>query len=674
MRYLVTLSVNWSLPFNEKIQVAEGIKSLTLEAFRQLHESSIKEPATFWAKVGSELDWFRKWDTPLDNSNPPFYKWFAGGELNASYLCVDRHAKSWRRNKVAFYWEGEPWEKSGPKDRRTLTYADLYREVNRVAYLLRSRYGIQRGDVIGIYLPMIPELPILMLAAARIGAAFTVVFSGFSSDALADRFNDSNVKLVVTADSGWRRGAVTPLKPVVDTALAHVKSVRHVLVVRRSGLNVEMHSGRDDWWDEALSHVSSGVNVEPEKMKSEDTLYILYTSGTTGKPKGQVHDTGGYLTLLHATMGWVFDARDEDVYWCAADIGWVTGHSYIVFGPLLEGVTSVMYEGAPDYPSPDRWASIIERYGVTLYYTSPTAIRSFMKLGDEWVKRHDLSSVRLMHSVGEPINPAAYRWFSSLVGKPRIPFGSTWWMTETGGIMISHVPGLGMIPMKPGTNGMPIPGIKAEVFDEQGRPQKLGERGYLVIEDPWPGMPVTIYKDPERFKQVYFSRFKGAFYSGDYAVRDEDGYFWVLGRSDEVIKVAGHRLGTYELESTLVQHPAVAEAAVVGRRDEVKGEVPVAFVILRQGKAPSEELRRELNLWVREKVGPVAALSAVYFVSKLPKTRSAKIMRRVVSAVVSDRDVGDTTTLEDGASVDEVKRAYAELAEEVKGSRVRSAT
>lgn len=657
------------LPFQERIiPPSMRLRTITPEQYYALHRPTVEELERFWESKARELDWFKPWDRVLDNLNPPFYRWFIGGEINASYLAVDRHAKSWRRNKVAIAWEGEPWE-GGPRETRKLTYLDLYREVNRAAYILKEVYGVRKGDRIGIYLPMIPELPIFMLASARIGAVFTVVFSGFSAQALSDRMNDAEAKVLITADGGWRRGKVIPLKEIVDRALESAPSVKGVLVVRRTGTQVQMREGRDSWYHEALSRVPENAYVEPERVRSEDPLYILYTSGTTGKPKGIVHDTGGYMVLLHHTMQQVFDVRDTDVYWCAADIGWVTGHSYIVFGPLMEGLTGVIYEGALDYPSPDRWASVLERHRVSLLYISPTAIRSFMRQGEKWVEGHDLSSVRLMHSVGEPINPEAWKWFHRNVGRGEVPFGSTWWMTETGGIMISITPGGYMVPMKPGTNGPPIPGISPEVVGEDGRPVPPGEKGYLVITKPWPGMPLTINRDPERYVKVYWSKFPGVFMAGDYAVKDQDGYFWILGRADEVLKIAGHRIGTYELESALVQHPAVAEAAVVGVPDQLRGEVAEAFLILRSGYSPGEGLKEEIVRTVRENYGSIAVFRDIHFVTKLPKTRSGKIMRRVIRATATDAPVGDITTLEDETAVDEVRKAMEEFKEEVRKSQ-----
>ncbi len=658
------MSVNWSLPFEEKIYPKNG-KTIEPEVYIKLHESTVKDYKGFWAEIAKEISWYSTWKEVLDESDPPFYRWFVGGELNACYLCIDRHVNSGKKDKVALIWEGEPFSNGVPKEIRKLTYGDLYIEVNRVAYLLKNVYGLKKGDVIGIYMPMIPELPIVMLAASRIGVAFTAVFSGFGANAITERMNDAEAKLIITADGGWRAGKIIPLKKIVDEVLDKAVTVKEVLVIKRVGCETVMMQPRDRWYHEALNKVPADAYVEPERMKSEDPLYILYTSGTTGKPKGIMHDTGGYLVLLHATMNWVFDVKSDDIYWCTADIGWVTGHSYITYGPLMEGLTEVMYEGSPNYPEPDRWASIIARYRINKLYTSPTAIRGWMKFGDEFVKKHDTSSINLMHSVGEPINPEAFRWFHRIIGRNTVLFSSTWWMTETGGIMISHIPGKATIPMKPGTNGLPIFGIDADIFDDKGNSQKVGERGYLVIKKPWPGMPLTIYKNPERYKEVYFSKFPGHYFAGDYAVRDADGYFWILGRADEVIKVAGHGLGTYELESAIVQHQSVAEAAVVGVPDEIKGEVPVAFVILKVGKDPSEELGKEINSLVREKVGHIASLKEVYFVTKLPKTRSAKIMRRVIKAVLTDKPIGDTTTLDDEASIDEIKNAYSELKKEI---------
>jgi len=663
------MSVTWALPFKEKLTPEIGKeRAVDPEEYRKIHEESLRDIEAFWSNVARELEWFKPWDRVLvADPQPPFYKWFVGGRLNASYLTLDRHVKGGRKNKVAIIWEGEPVDQSGnPTEVRKLTYYDLYREVNRLAYVLKNKFGLKKGDTIGIYLPMIPELPIAMLAAARLGVTFTVVFSGFTAQALADRLNDAEAKLVITADGGYRRGKVIRLKDIVDKALEQSPTVKNVIVYRRVGLtDINMVKGRDYWWHEVMVDVPMNTYVEPEPVESEHPLYILYTSGTTGKPKGIVHDTGGYMVLLHATMKWVFDAREDDIHFCTADIGWVTGHSYIVFGPLLEGMTTIMFEGALDYPNPDRWWAIVERYGASILYTSPTGIRTLMRFGDDWVKKHDLSTIRLMHSVGEPINPEAWRWLWRLVGREKIPLGSTWWMTETGGILISHAPGLALVPLKPGTNGPPLPGIDADVVDDNGNPVPTGQRGYLVIKKPWPGMLLTIWKDPDRYVKTYWSKFPGMFYAGDYAVKDEDGYFWILGRADEVIKVAGHRLGTYELESALIQHPAVAEAAVVGVPDPVKGEIPVAYVVLRQGVQPTEQLRAELNNTVRELVGPIATLSNIFFVTKLPKTRSGKIMRRLVKAVVTGQPLGDVTTLEDEASVEEVKKAYEEFKAEI---------
>jgi acetyl-CoA synthetase len=657
-----------NLPFGERVILNNwDHRNIGIDAYKAMHEKTLNPE--FWEGVANELEWFRKWDKTLDDSNPPFYKWFVGGQLNASYLCLDRHVKSWRKNKVAIIWEGEPVDSKGePVEVRKLTYYDLYKNVNRLAMVLKRSFGIKRGDTVGIYMPMVPELPIAMLALSRIGATFSVVFSGFSSDSLSERMNDAEAKLLITANGFYRRGKIVNLKSIADEAVEKSPTIKNVIVFKRiEELDVPMREGRDYWWHELIEGTPENAYIEPEPLPSEFPLYILYTSGTTGKPKGIVHDTGGYMTLLHATMKWVFDIRDEDVYWCSADIGWVTGHSYIVYGPLMEGATEIMYEGAPIYPEPDRWWSIAERYGVSVFYTSPTGIRTLMKFGDQWVKKHDLSTLRLLHSVGEPINPEAWRWYFEVVGGGKCPVGSTWWMTETGGILISHLPGNALVPLKPGTNGLPIFGIDADVFNDDGKPARTGEKGYLVIKNPWPGMPLTIHKDPEKFIQTYFDKFKGIYYAGDYAIKDEDDYIWVLGRADEVIKVAGHRLGTYEIESSLVGHSAVAESAVIGVPDEIKGELPMAFVVLKQGYDGTEELRKELHNWVRKTVGPIADPGKIFFVSSLPKTRSGKIMRRVLKAVLTNQSLGDITTLEDQASVEEVKQAYERLRAELEG-------
>lgn len=657
-----------ALPFEEQI-ILDNWKHrhVDIKTYFDYYKKTITNYEDLWATMAKELEWFRPWDKVLEKGDyPNVYKWFVGGKLNASYLALDRHVKTWRKNKVALIWEGEPCEQGKPKEVRKFTYYDLWKEVNRVAYILKNNFKLKKGDKIAIYLPMIPELPIVMLAAARLGITFTVIFSGFSAEALAARINDLNATLLVTADGFYRRGKVIRLKEIADKALELSPEIRGVIVIRRLNLDIKMIEGRDYWLDELLSGIPTNSYIEPEHVESEHPLYVLYTSGTTGRPKGVIHDTGGYLVLLHSTMKWVFDIRDDDIYWCTADIGWVTGHSYIVFGPLIEGATSIMYEGALDYPSPDRWWAIIERYGVTVFYTTPTAIRMLMRFGEEYVKKHDRSTLRLIHSVGEPINPSAWKWLFEVVGEKRCPVGSTWWMTETGGILISHAPGLMLVPLKPGTNGPPLPGIEADVVDEKGISVEPGQKGFLVIKNPWPGMPgppTGLYGDPERYNKVYYERIpaNNYFFAGDYAVKDKDGYIWVAGRADEVLKVAGHRIGTYEIESSLVSHKAVAEAAVVGIPDPVKGETPVAFVLIKQGYEPTDELRSELKKWVRETFGPIAEPSQIFFVNKLPKTRSGKIMRRLIKAVAEGKPLGDITTLEDEASVEEVKQAYENL-------------
>src|SRR5213594_2343372 len=635
----------FGLPSNEKVW--------PVRRYLDLHKESREDPAGFWDIQARRLLWRKGWTQTL-KWDPPFARWFVGGELNASENTLDRHIASWRKNKVAYLWEGESGEK------RTVTYQDLFQITNRFASALQ-RLEVRKGDAVAIYLPLVPEFPAAMLACARIGAPFTVVFSGFSSKSLAERIQDCGAKVVVTADGGFRRGKTLPLKAVVDEALESTPSVRHMIVVRRTGQQVSMKTGRDQWWDDALRKGSS--YVEPVPVEASHILYILYTSGTTGKPKGVAHSTGGYLVHALSTQDWVFDPKDDDVYWCTADIGWVTGHTYIVFGPLLHGLTSVMYEGALDYPQPDRWWQIIENYGITVLYTAPTAIRSLMRHGEEYPRDHNLRSLRLLGTVGEPINPAAWYWYFNEIGQGRCPIVDTWWQTETGGIMISPSPKLGLVALKPGSATFPLPGIDAEVVDEKGESLPPGQKGFLVIRKPWPGMFLTLYKDNERYKQVYWSRFPGVYYPGDYALRDQEGYFWLLGRADEVMKVAGHRLGTIEVEDALVSHLSVAEAAVAGRPDPVRGEAIVAFVTLKSSTRPSKELEEELRQHVKKTVGPIAVPDRIYFASLLPKTRSGKIMRRVIKAVASGDDIGDITTLEDGASVEEVKSAIEMLRE-----------
>jgi len=618
-----------------------------------VYERAAADPEAFWAGFAAELEWMRPWTQVLD-WQPPHAKWFVGGQLNASVNCLDRHVRTSRRNTAALIWEGEPG------DRRTLTYWDLYRQVCQCANVLKS-LGVQKGDRVAIYLPLIPELAIAMLACARIGAVHSVVFGGFSAEALRDRINDSQCSVLITADGGFRRGQLVPLKQTSDEALQGAPSIKHVVVVKRQSgepFPVHIKEGRDHWYHRLMQ--DAALECAPEPMESEDMLYILYTSGTTGKPKGIVHTTAGYLVGAYATTKWVFDLKDTDVYWCTADIGWVTGHSYVVYGPLQNGATVVMYEGAPDWPSKGRFWDIVERYGVTIFYTAPTAIRAFMKWGTEWPAKRDLSSLRLLGSVGEPINPEAWMWYHEHIGRGRCPVVDTWWQTETGHIMIAPLPGL--TPLKPGSATKPFPGIAAEIRTDEGGPVRKGGGGYLALTKPWPGMLRGIYGDPERFVQQYWSRWAdGVYFTGDGAHVDSEGDYWLLGRVDDVLNVAGHRLGTSELESALVDHPSVAEAAVVGRIHEIKGQSIAAFVTLKEGIVASPGLVDELKEHVVRKIGGIARPDQILFAADLPKTRSGKIMRRLLRDVAEGKALGDTTTLADPGVVKRLKDEYEAL-------------
>ncbi|HTM24259.1 MAG TPA: acetate--CoA ligase [Vicinamibacterales bacterium] len=609
------------------------------------------DPEAFWAGFARELEWIEPWSRVLEWT-PPYAKWFVGGKLNASVNCLDRHIRGPRRNKAAFVWEGEPG------DRRTLTYWDLYREVNAFANVLLS-LGVKRGDRVALYMPLVPELAISMLACARIGAVHSVVFGGFSAESLRDRINDARAVLLVTADGGYRRGQIVPLKQMADEALHDTPSIRHVVVVQRQpGAPIPVHlvEGRDHWYHRLMQ--DAAAYCEPAAMDAEDMLYILYTSGTTGKPKGIVHTTGGYLTGVYATTKWVFDLREEDVYWCTADIGWVTGHSYVVYGPLANGATVVMYEGAPDWPQKDRFWSMIERHGVTIFYTAPTAIRAFMRWGVEWPAKRDLRSLRLLGSVGEPINPEAWIWYYLNIGRERCPVVDTWWQTETGMIMITPLPGL--TELKPGSATHPFPGVFAEVRDQKGERVERGG-GLLTLTKPWPAMLRGIYGDPDRFVKQYWSQWKdGSYFTGDGARVDGDGCYWLLGRVDDVLNVAGHRLGTMEVESALVDHPRVAEAAVVGKPHEIKGQAVAAFVTLKEGSTPSDMLAAELKDHVVKKIGAIARPDQILFTADLPKTRSGKIMRRLLRDIAEGKTLGDTTTLADPNVVAKLKTEYEE--------------
>ena len=604
-----------------------------------LYAEAQRDPAAFWAKQAEQLDWYQKWDTVLDDSNAPFYKWFVGAKTNIAHNALDRHVKTGRRNKLAFIWEGENGDKV------SMSYWRLWQEVNKFGNVLRSM-GVKRGDRVTIYMGRIPEIMVAMLACAKIGAPHSVVYGGFSDQALADRIADADSRVLITADGAWLRGKVVQLKETVDEAVRRSPVVDTVIVVRRTGEPINMEQGRDYWYHELMQLPIASTRCETEQMDAEDPLFILYTSGTTGKPKGVVHTHGGYQVYTSTTLSWAFDLKDEDRWWCAADPGWITGHSYIVYAPLILGVTSIIYEGAPTYPYPDRWWRIVENYGVTVLYTAPTAIRGLMRFGDAWVKRHDLSSLRLLGSVGEPINPEAWRWYYRIVGGERCPIIDTWWQTETGGFMITPFPSVGL---KPGSATRPFPGIEVDIVDDDGNSRGVDEDGNLVIKTPWPSMLRTVWGDDQRFLDQYWSKYEkqGWYLAGDTARRDADGYIWVIGRNDDVIKVSGYRLGTAEVESGLVSHPDVAEAAVIAVPDELRGNVIHAYCILVQGKEGSKELEEALKDHVGEEVGPIAKPTVINFVDRLPKTRSGKIMRRILKAQAQGLPVGDTSTLED---------------------------
>ncbi len=615
-----------------------------------IRNNSDSDFISFWDERAKLLKWFKPWNKTVD-WNPPFAKWFVGGEINASYNTLDINQEE-NSTKIAIFWEGEDGSS------RILTYSDLYTNVKKFANVLKS-LGIKSGDRITIYLPMVPELIIAMLACSRIGAIHTVVFSGFSASSLKDRVEDSGSKIIVTADGGFRKGKLIKLKEIVDESASNMSSVKHVIIFKHANNQITLNK-KDCIWSELMD--TSSEECDAEKLDSTHPLYILYTSGTTGKPKGVLHGTGGYLTHLYSTFKWAFDIKDDDVYFCTADIGWVTGHSYVAYGPLLHGATQVMYEGAPDYPSASRIWDIIQKYRVTIFYTTPTALRMFMKFGDNIPNSFDLSALRLLGTVGEPINPEVWKWYFHVIGKKKCPIIDTWWQTETGGMMISNLPGIETVTLKPGSATRPIPGVDISVVDDDGNEVENDTKGSLIIRKPWPGMLLTLWGDDEKYKDVYWSKYDGMYYPGDYAIKDNDGYLWLLGRSDDVLKVAGHRIGTAELESSLVSHNDIAESAVCGIPDELRGESIIAFIVLKDGVTTSNDvLRTELISTVRNGIGPIATPSEFYFVTKLPKTRSGKIMRRLLKSIATKQRIGDISTLEDGAAVEEVQSAFDEL-------------
>jgi len=631
-------------PPSKEFSQKAHIKSL--EEYKKLYEKSIKDPEGFWGEQAQNLEWFKKWDKVLDYSfgDEIYIKWFQGGKINVTVNCLDRHLKTARKNKVALIWEGEPG------DSRKYTYQQLYEEVCKFANVLKKK-GVKKGDRVTIYMPMIPELPIALLACARIGAIHSIVFGGFSAEALKDRILDANASTLITTDASYRSSKVIGLKSNADTALASCPMVKTVIVCNRTNTKIDMKAGRDFWWHEEMAAKDIKPECPPEVMDAEDPLFMLYTSGSTGKPKGVLHTQAGYIIFVMTTFKWIFDYRDEDIFWCTADIGWVTGHSYIVYGPLAAGATSLMFEGVPNYPKPDRFWEIVEKHKVNIFYTAPTALRAMMRDGDQWPLGRNLSSLRLLGTVGEPINPEAWIWYYKIIGKERCPIVDTWWQTETGGILITPLPGA--VVIKPGSATKPFPGVEAAVIREDGSPASVNEGGYLVIKKPWPGMMRTIFGQPERFKETYFVQFPGMYFTGDGARVDEDGDFWLMGRVDDVINVSGHRIGTAEVESALVSHPFVAEAAVVGMPHEIKGQGIYAFVTLKAGQAKSEDLKKTLVAHVRKEIGPIAMPDKIQFTDSLPKTRSGKIMRRILKKIAAGdvRDLGDTTTLADPSVV-----------------------
>ncbi|MDG5767325.1 acetate--CoA ligase [Balneolales bacterium ANBcel1] len=614
-------------------------KQANVKDYDALYEKSVSDPEKFWADEAKKLHWFKKWDKVLDDSRKPFYKWFTGGRINVISNAIDRHLKTWRRNKLALIWEGEPG------DLRTMSYHALNREVSKFANILKSM-GVRRGDIVTIYMPQIPELAVAMLACAKIGAAHSVVYGGFSVEALASRIEDSRSRVLVTADGGWRRGRVTDLKGIANEAMKRSPTVEVCITVKRTGHEVYMENDRDFWLHDLLSLPIANARCETEEMDAEDMLFILYTSGTTGKPKGLLHTHGGYSVYTSTTHRYVFDIKDEDRWWCAADPGWITGHSYMIYAPLINGSTVMMYEGAPNHPYPNRWWNMVEKYGINILYTSPTAIRGLMRFGEQWPQRHDLSSLRLLGSVGEPINPEAWKWYHRVIGNGNCPIMDTWWQTETGGFMITPLP---VTPLKPGSATRPFFGIEVAIVDEKGAEVSPGEEGNLVIKNPWPGMARTIFGDPDRFVETYWKEYEkqGWYKAGDSARIDEDGYVWIIGRIDDVIKVSGYRLGTAEVESALVSHPAVSEAAAIALPHEVKGNAIYTYVILREGIHGGKELADELRRHVSDEIGPIARPENVSFLDSLPKTRSGKIMRRVLKARAMGVDEGDLSTLEE---------------------------